>query len=247
MSLRLAFARTSCTPMTHCVPMGWNSWNFWVFRVDIFFGSTRWQAAPIKISTVFLVFSMVSAFLARFLELAASYCWLLLCNQKRYCGFYGIWCGLHDSVSDLHFDGFPVLRGSGHKSARSAQRGWLGKRRSTNRASLHKIFADFSCSVFSAVSLSSWESIPSHLLRYFNCASVFADSENFRHRIGIQQFRQSARGIAHILHHAAHIDQPAWNAHCPLLFLPLLNEFPLAGIMYMPVQHCRSVVLVFIK
>ena len=21
-------------------------WNFWVFRVDIFFGSTRWQAAP---------------------------------------------------------------------------------------------------------------------------------------------------------------------------------------------------------
>ena len=82
-----------------------------------------WQAAPIKISTVFLVFSMVSAFWARFLELAASYCWLLLCNQKRYCGFYGIWCGLHDSVSDLHFDGFPVLRGSGHKSACSAQRG----------------------------------------------------------------------------------------------------------------------------
>ena len=37
-------------------------WNFWVFRVDIFFGSTRWQAAPIKISAVFLVFSMVSAF-----------------------------------------------------------------------------------------------------------------------------------------------------------------------------------------
>ena len=67
-----------------------------------------WQVAPIKISTVFLVFSMVSAFLARFLELAASYCWSLLCNQKRYCGFYGIWCGLHDSVNDLHFDGFPV-------------------------------------------------------------------------------------------------------------------------------------------
>ena len=86
-------------------------------------GISFWQAAPIKISTVFLVFSMVSAFLARFLELAASYCWLLLCNQKRYCGFYGIWCGLHDSVSDLHFDGFPVLRGSGHKSACSAQRG----------------------------------------------------------------------------------------------------------------------------
>ena len=87
------------------------------------FRSFLWQAAPIKISTVFLVFSMVSAFWARFLELAASYCWLLLCNQKRYCGFYGIWCGLHDSVSDLHFDGFPVLRGSGHKSACSAQRG----------------------------------------------------------------------------------------------------------------------------
>lgn len=87
------------------------------------FRSFLWQAAPIKISTVFLVFSMVSAFLARFLELAASYCWLLLCNQKRYCGFYGIWCGLHDSVSYLHFDGFPVLRGSGHKSACSAQHG----------------------------------------------------------------------------------------------------------------------------
>ena len=42
LSLRLAFARTDCTPMTHCVPMGRNSWNFWVFRVDIFFGSTRW-------------------------------------------------------------------------------------------------------------------------------------------------------------------------------------------------------------
>ena len=82
-----------------------------------------WQVAPIKISTVFLVFSMVSAFLARFLELAASYCWLLLCNQKRYCGIYGILCGLHDSVNDLHFDGFPALCGSGHKSACSAQHG----------------------------------------------------------------------------------------------------------------------------
>ena len=49
-------------PMTHCVPMGWNSWNFWAFRADIFFGSAWWQAAPIKISAVFLVFSMVSAF-----------------------------------------------------------------------------------------------------------------------------------------------------------------------------------------
>ena len=87
------------------------------------FQSFLWQAAPIKISTVFLVFSMVSAFLARFLELAASYCWLLLCNQKRYCGIYGILCGLHDSVNDLHFDGFPALCGSGHKSACSAQHG----------------------------------------------------------------------------------------------------------------------------
>ena len=87
------------------------------------FRSFLWQAAPIKISTVFLVFSMVSAFLARFLELAASYCWLLLCNQKRYCGIYGILCGLHDSVNDLHFDGFPALCGSGHKSACSAQHG----------------------------------------------------------------------------------------------------------------------------
>ena len=87
------------------------------------FRSFLWQAAPIKISTVFLVLSMVSAFLARLLELAASHCWLLLCNQKRYCGFYGIWCGLHDSVNDLHFDGFPALCGSGHKSACSAQHG----------------------------------------------------------------------------------------------------------------------------
>ena len=39
MSLRLAFARTSCTPMTHCVPMGWNSWNFWAFRSGIFLGA----------------------------------------------------------------------------------------------------------------------------------------------------------------------------------------------------------------
>ena len=36
LSLRLAFARTDCTPMTHCVPMGRNSWNFWAFRADIF-------------------------------------------------------------------------------------------------------------------------------------------------------------------------------------------------------------------
>ena len=42
LSLRLAFARTDCTPMTHCVPMGRNSWNFWVFRADIFFGSAWW-------------------------------------------------------------------------------------------------------------------------------------------------------------------------------------------------------------
>ena len=151
MSLCLAFARTDCTPMTHCVPKGWNSWNFWAFRSGIFFGAAWWQAAPIKISTVFLVFSMVSAFLARFLELAASYCWLLLCNQKRYCGIYGILCGLHDSVNDLHFDDFPALCGSGHKSACSAQHGWLGRRRSMNRAWLHEICAGFSYSVFSAV------------------------------------------------------------------------------------------------
>ena len=42
LSLRLAFARTDCTPMTHCVPMGRNSWNFWAFRADIFFGSAWW-------------------------------------------------------------------------------------------------------------------------------------------------------------------------------------------------------------
>ena len=39
LSLRLAFARTDCTPMTHCVPKGWNSWNFWAFRSGIFFGA----------------------------------------------------------------------------------------------------------------------------------------------------------------------------------------------------------------
>ena len=126
-------------------------WDDWLFRHFIYSVRQSWQAAPIKISTVFLVFSMVSAFLARFLELAASYCWLLLCNQKRYCGFYGIWCGLHDSVSDLHFDGFPVLRGSGHKSACFAQCGWPAKRRSMCRAWLHEICAGFSYSVFSAV------------------------------------------------------------------------------------------------
>ena len=122
---RLRYAQTLCfaqncrtvEPQVHC---GGRTPKRDAIRMD---GISFWQAAPIKISTVFLVFSMVSAFWARFLELAASYCWLLLCNQKRYCGFYGIWCGLHDSVSDLHFDGFPVLRGSGHKSACSAQRG----------------------------------------------------------------------------------------------------------------------------
>ena len=31
LSLRLAFARTDCTPMTHCVPMGRNSWDDWLF------------------------------------------------------------------------------------------------------------------------------------------------------------------------------------------------------------------------
>ena len=68
-------------------------------------------------------FQWFQLFGARFLELAASYCWLLLCNQKRYCGIYGILCGLHDSVNDLHFDDFPALCGSGHKSACSAQHG----------------------------------------------------------------------------------------------------------------------------
>ena len=138
---------------THFQKYGWTFWlqNARKSSKIKRFRSFLWKVAPIKISTVFLVFSMVSAFLARFLELAASYCWLLLCNQKRYCGFYGIWCGLHDSVSDLHFDGFPVLRGSGHKSACSAQHGWLGRRRSMNRAWLHEICAGFSYSVFSAV------------------------------------------------------------------------------------------------
>ena len=42
LSLRLAFARTDCTPMTHCVPMGRNSWNFQAFRSGIFFGAAWW-------------------------------------------------------------------------------------------------------------------------------------------------------------------------------------------------------------
>ena len=31
LSLRLAFARTDCTPMTHCVPMGRNSLDYGFF------------------------------------------------------------------------------------------------------------------------------------------------------------------------------------------------------------------------
>ena len=85
------------------------------------------------------------------------------------------------------------------------------------------------------------------LLRAFNCASVLAISGDLRHRVGVQQLRQCARGIAHILHHAANVDQSARNAHRPLLFLPLLNEFPFARIMYMPVQHDRAIMLVLIK
>ena len=60
LSLRLAFARTDCTPMTHCVPKGWNSWNFWAFRADIFLGSAWWQAEPFKITMISPVFSRVS-------------------------------------------------------------------------------------------------------------------------------------------------------------------------------------------
>ena len=36
LSLRLAFARTDCTAMTHCVPMGRNSWDDWLFRHFIY-------------------------------------------------------------------------------------------------------------------------------------------------------------------------------------------------------------------
>ena len=43
-------------------------------------------------------FQWFQLFPARFLELAASYFQLLLCNQKRYCGIYGIRRSLHDSV-----------------------------------------------------------------------------------------------------------------------------------------------------
>ena len=50
LSLRLAFARTDCTPMTHCVPMGWNSWNFWVFRADIFFGAAWCVITTLKMN-----------------------------------------------------------------------------------------------------------------------------------------------------------------------------------------------------
>ena len=104
LSLRLAFARTDCTPMTHCVPMGRNSWNFWVFRADIFFGSAWWQAAPIKISAVFLVFSMVSAFWGKvfgaccFILLVATVqpkkiLWVLwnLVRSARFCQRSALW------------------------------------------------------------------------------------------------------------------------------------------------------------
>ena len=47
--------------------------------------------------------------------------------------------------------------------------------------------------------------------------------------------RQCARCVSHVIHHAADIDQSAGDAHRPLLVLPLLNEFPLACIMYMTV------------
>ena len=51
----------------------------------------------------------------------------------------------------------------------------------------------------------------------------------------IQQLRQCARCVSHVIHHVADIDQSAGDAHRPLLVLPLLNEFPLACIMYMTV------------
>ena len=63
----------------------------------------------------------------------------------------------------------------------------------------------------------------------------------------IQQFFKSAGCVSHIVHHAPHVDQPARNAHIPLLVLPLLNELPLSGIMHVAVEHNGSVVLVLIE
>ena len=44
LSLRLAFARTDCTPMTHCVPMGLNPLGALLFGGD---GGTR-TLAPVS-------------------------------------------------------------------------------------------------------------------------------------------------------------------------------------------------------
>ena len=50
LSLRLAFARTDCTPMTHCVPMGRNSLNSEIFNLffyifeNVFFAVRSYRA-----------------------------------------------------------------------------------------------------------------------------------------------------------------------------------------------------------
>ena len=79
MSLRLAFARTDCTPMTHCVPKGWNSWNFWAFRADIFFGAAWWQQLIIvirfqKVSQGFIWIETIAIGVRPILEFYSTVC-----------------------------------------------------------------------------------------------------------------------------------------------------------------------------
>ena len=58
LSLRLAFARTDCTPMTHCVPMGRNSCGFKVFIWWTVQDSNLWPHARQEPSVrIFLYFN----------------------------------------------------------------------------------------------------------------------------------------------------------------------------------------------
>ena len=51
LSLRLAFARTDCTPMTHCVPMGRNNWFSGLFEPFWYSLSSRLSLAELRSAT----------------------------------------------------------------------------------------------------------------------------------------------------------------------------------------------------
>lgn len=70
-----------------------------------------------------------------------------------------------------------------------------------------------------------------------------SNSVEYRHRIGVQQFFKSAGRVSHVVHHAPYVDQPARNAHIPLLVLPLFYKLPFSGIMYVTVEHDGAIVL----